>query len=1367
MTKLLLSSIFHALKLFQVQNKPYKKSKSQKILVTISLLIVLLTGNTVFGQIEVDTWYSADRAVNSAPTPNGSWHLFTPLAPGDGTTVTTWYDLVDWVDADKQDAIGHPSINLNQAFPDGFDYPFPNSGPYNLFLAPTGSTPGLPTLRRNDMNFNPSIEFDGSNEGDALVMRSVSRDDITVFIVFRAEGAGNTAETQRLLFGGDVDAHHSSVNVEQRTTNLSLGVSDGNRFSIGRTWLNDGGGVFQSGTIDLEGKPTIGVFTRDALPLSFQENLDTFVNGIHDISVTRGPGFYEANSLFFFNSIGKHFNSNDPNRNLTGNIAEILLADGALDPTSITQAQSYLAIKYGITLNNSGALGSVVGNQGFTYLAADGTTIWDPTINPNYRFDIAGLARDRYQDDGPDLRYNLHQRIAKSENDEAIVTMSTDSNFTTDNLDQTRPEIDNYPWAGTSPTSYRHNYLIWGNDHAGLDTTNVELPVSGDIVTRIPREWQVQKTFSAGVDPIYGVSLRFDLSGSNILPNDACRIHLMIDRDGNGDFSNGTVDLIMATSADSQYVFFDDVDFEHLDVFSIGLKAPLSITVVDSTPPSTCGGSDGEIQFAFTNVPDGNYTITYDEGTFPNVTVSGGTATVTGLSEGKYSNLKITANGCTSQQDPDVVLSSPDAPTIAAVAVQPSTCGASDGQIQFTFENVPNDTYDIIYDDGIFSDVDVNSNAAIVTGLPEGNYSNLTITVGSCASQQNPDIVLSSPDAPTIAAVAVQPTTCGANDGEIQFTFENVPNGDYTISYDGGSFPNVTVSGGIATVENLPAGNYTNLNITVNSCTSQQDPDIVLSSPDAPTIVAVAVQPSTCGASDGEIEFTFANVPDGDYTITYDGGSFPNVTVASNAATVTGLAAGNYSNLTIAVGSCSSQQDPDVVLSSPDAPTIEAVAVQPSTCGASDGEIQFTFANVPDGDYTIAYDGGSFPNVTVSGGTATVEDLPAGNYSNLTISVNSCTSQQDPDVVLSSPDAPTIAVVAVQPSTCGASDGQIQFTFTNVPDGNYTITYDGGSFPNVAVASNAATVSGLAAGNYSNLTIAVASCTSQQDPDVVLSSPDAPTIEAVAVQPSNCGANDGEIQFTFTNVPDGDYDITHDNGTFTDVTISGGTATVEDLPAGNYNNLTIAVGSCSSQQDPDIVLSSPDAPTIAAVAVQPSTCGASDGEIEFTFENVPDGDYTIAYDGGSFPNVTVSGGTATVEDLPAGNYSNLSISVGSCASQQDPDIVLSSPDAPTIEAVAVQPSTCGASDGQIQFTFTNVPDGNHTISYDGGSFANVAVSGGTATVSNLAAGNYNNLTIAVGSCASQQDPDVVLSSPDAPTIEAVAVQPSTCGASDG
>jgi hypothetical protein len=82
---------------------------------------------------------------------------------------------------------------------------------------------------------------------------------------------------------------------------------------------------------------------------------------------------------------------------------------------------------------------------------------------------------------------------------------------------------------------------------------------------------------------------------------------------------------------------------------------------------------------------------------------------------------------------------------------------------------------------------------------------------------------------PTLTASGTDAVTF-SDDGKIDFTFTNVPDGTYTISYSTGSFTNVTVAGGRSTLT-APTGKYNNLSITVNGCTSVASANVVLSEP--------------------------------------------------------------------------------------------------------------------------------------------------------------------------------------------------------------------------------------------------------------------------------------------------------------------------------------------------------------------------------------------------------------------------------------------------------------------------------------------------------------------------------------------------------
>jgi hypothetical protein len=803
-----------------------------------------------------------------------------------------------------------------------------------------------------------------------------------------------------------------------------------------------------------------------------------------------------------------------------------------------------------------------------------------------------------------------------------------------------------------------------------------------------------------------------------------------------GDYNNLSITIAGCTSAEDP---------------SISLTDPPTPTIASvGADPTVCGG-DGSIAFTFTNVPDGTYNIDYDGGSFANVSVTAGAATVN-APQGDYNNLSITIAGCTSVEDPSISLIDPPTPSISLTSFSnPITCGGN-GSIELAFTNVPDNTYTIDYDGGTFANVVVSGGSANIN-TTAGTYENLSITVAACTSTEDVDVTLTDPPKPSISLTSFSnPTTCGGN-GSIELAFTNVPDNTYTIDYDGGTFANVVVSAGTATISTT-AGTYENLSITVTACTSTEEVDVTLSDPDLPEIVsAVGSDPANCGEN-GLIGFTFSNVPDGIYSINYDGGSFANVNVLFGIALVS-TPVGNYNNLSITVAECTSTEDIDVILSDPPTPTIAAVGTDPAVCGG-DGSIAFTFTNVPDGTYNIDYDGGSFANVSVIADAATV-NAPQGDYNNLSITITECTSAEDPSISLTDPPTPTIAAVGTDPAVCGG-DGSIAFTFTNVPDNIYNIDFDGGSFANVSVTAGAATVN-APQGDYNNLSITIAGCTSAEDPSISLTDPPTPTIASVGADPTVCGG-DGSIAFTFTNVPDGTYNIDYDGGSFANVSVTAGAATV-NAPQGDYNNLSITIAGCTSVEDPSISLTDPPTPTIASVGADPTVCGG-DGSIAFAFTNVPDGTYNIDYDGGSFANVSVTAGAATV-NAPQGDYNNLSITIAGCTSVEDPSISLIDPPTPSISLTSFSnPTTCGGN-GSIELAFTNVPDNTYTIDYDGGEFANIAVSGGSATI-NATAGSYENLSITVGACTSTENIDVTLSDPPGPSISLISFSnPTTCG----
>jgi hypothetical protein len=100
-----------------------------------------------------------------------------------------------------------------------------------------------------------------------------------------------------------------------------------------------------------------------------------------------------GNQLFIFGD-GNH------NNNSGGKTSEVITYDRVLTATEKQQVNSYLAIKYGITLTTD------AGTAVASYLNSNADTVWNATANNGYNNNIVGIAND--------MNSSLHQKQSKS-----------------------------------------------------------------------------------------------------------------------------------------------------------------------------------------------------------------------------------------------------------------------------------------------------------------------------------------------------------------------------------------------------------------------------------------------------------------------------------------------------------------------------------------------------------------------------------------------------------------------------------------------------------------------------------------------------------------------------------------------------------------------------------------------------------------------------------------------------------------------------------------------------------------------------------------------------------------------------------------
>ena len=366
----------------------------------------------------------------------------------------------------------------------------------------TVNTPGQePTYRDNatqNVNFNPVVEFDNAYSSYVLDGDFSFDDTSTQFLegtsgmytqdIFVVLIPDDTPITNNFgfmdIFCGDEDPGTN----ETDATGIGAGYYTARFtdeilcYSVGTTNSGNGYGVAEIGTVN--SYDNVGIINARNNTAATQQEL--FYNA-NDIETTQNdiPDFSNVNDSRFW--IGR---SEGWEASTNARIAEIITFSARKDDTDLTsernRIQSYLGIKYGITLGVNGTSQD--------YVDSSGAVIWDQSANAGYNYDIAGIGRDDDSD--------LNQKQSSSVNNatdgtgpiEGILTIGLTDIYATNNLNKS-----------SNPNTFDdQEFLMWGNNGVDLNLAasviNVDMSsgitgLSTDVsFTGMQRIWKVLKS---------------------------------------------------------------------------------------------------------------------------------------------------------------------------------------------------------------------------------------------------------------------------------------------------------------------------------------------------------------------------------------------------------------------------------------------------------------------------------------------------------------------------------------------------------------------------------------------------------------------------------------------------------------------------------------------------------------------------------------------------------------------------------------------------------------------------------------------------------------------------------------------------------
>jgi hypothetical protein len=310
------------------------------------------------------------------------------------------------------------------------------------------------------------------------------------------------------------------------------------------------GGSMVYRSIERYDSPEVGADELSVHDLSsYSIGSDHYLSGNRDGNLlTNGAGAYfygtNDNEMIHVGGIG---NNSSTSLNCKMLLSEIIVYSSLLDTLSLRKVQTYLSLKYGTT-NILRALANPNDYSYPNYYNSDGDIIYH---DKGYWYDIFGI--------GKDSKSGLDQLKSGSFN-----TLSPSDDGAIGKgaiiLEKTSPLNDG-------------QFLILGRNNAELIVQTTELPSSQIGNKRFAREWKV-----SNINNIAGVNLLFDTTGLCLSITKLEHLKLLVDIDGDGDFTNATTTIDATSLLSNDQILFENITLPHNAVFTF-LMIPFKVTL--------------------------------------------------------------------------------------------------------------------------------------------------------------------------------------------------------------------------------------------------------------------------------------------------------------------------------------------------------------------------------------------------------------------------------------------------------------------------------------------------------------------------------------------------------------------------------------------------------------------------------------------------------------------------------------------------------------------------------------------------------------------------------------------------------------------
>ncbi|NRB60967.1 MAG: T9SS type B sorting domain-containing protein [Winogradskyella sp.] len=795
-----------------------------------------------------------------------------------------------------------------------------------------------------------------------------------------------------------------------------------------------------------------------------------------------------------------------------------------------------------------------------------------------------------------------------------------------------------------------------------------------------------------------------------------------------------------------------DVVLQYTSGTSVCTTTPQTVTITENTAIS----GTADLTTDFTCLGDGSITVTTVNGGTPpyEYSIDGvnfQTSNVfNGLTQGTYTITIRDGNICTAVTN-TVTIDALNPPTDMDFSNTALTCPTNTSDLTITSVTGGSGSiqYQII---APASAATAYQTSNLFTGLTPDTYTIQIIDENDCTYSES--ITINPLPVPTVNVVLTEGLDCTATpDAVFSGTITGVAPYTYAVSFNGGAFTSLGVTGVNFTYSASNAGTYQFQITDANGCTA--DSSVIEVNPISPPALSAVVQtqPILCngdtnGALDITIDTTVGTPP---FTINVN-----NDTTGTNYGTqTTSLPAGTYTVSITDANACSTSQT--VTITQPDAIAVaySTVDISCTLSGVSQGSVivdSVTGGTAPYNYFVNGTNGYSNSELNATGSTSVSFDVvDFGLYEINVVDANGC-SVLVQDVLVASPptdldinvtstvDCTTGGEALVSIGTTLVSSGPFFFSIYQGPASVYPNPV-GSWIPEDAPGSQSATFTGLTPGvTYTFIVYDQSSNCSYYEPaTTAIPTNSTLTVSSVTENNITCtGSDDGNVSFTISSTYGYAVDVNYvilDSLSLASTGISGtgtiapnGTLTVSNLgplPFGSYfvsiSEITGPNAGCGIITN-DFNITQSAIPLDLSVSVdQSANCNPNSGVISAIAQNGT-APYEFQITTAAIPPPATDAGwnTTSTFNVDAGSYYIHVLDAYGCI-VTSAETIVDLDDAPAITASVID--SCLITDGnyEIEVNLTTAGTAPHSYSINGGALQSLSA---PFTISNVFAGTH-------------------------------------------